>query len=187
MKNRNTNLGMRLIMGLCILGVVPATHAGSLEPSGPPGSTMKTLDQIPPTWDQILPAASRFQLVMGGAAVLDKETGLVWQKSPDSSGHITWYTASNRCDTSALGGRGGWRLPTIHELETLVDTTQQAPALPPGNPFSNVQVVSSYYWTTSAFPGSSTGEVYTVDFASGQASNTAPISGNGYAWCVRGG
>jgi len=35
------------------------------------------VDRIPPAWSQTLPAAQRFMLVMGGAAVLDKETGLV--------------------------------------------------------------------------------------------------------------
>ena len=49
-----------------------------------------TATRNPPTglstdlgWSQILPAATRFQLVMGGAAVLDRETGLVWEQSPE--------------------------------------------------------------------------------------------------------
>jgi hypothetical protein len=32
------------------------------------------------TWEQVLPVTERFVLVMGEQAVLDKETGLVWQK-----------------------------------------------------------------------------------------------------------
>lgn len=44
--------------------------------------TMKTLDQIPPTWSHTMPAAQRFEVVFDGEAVLDKETGLVWEQSP---------------------------------------------------------------------------------------------------------
>ena len=46
---------------------------------------MKSLDQIPPSWDQVLPAAERFKLVMGGVAVLDAKhsgAGLVPLDSP---------------------------------------------------------------------------------------------------------
>ena len=37
---------------------------------------------VPRAWSQKLPASARFQLVLDNAAVLDKETGLVWEKSP---------------------------------------------------------------------------------------------------------
>ena len=39
---------------------------------------LSELDLIPPSWSQILPAIDRFQLVMGNAAVLDRETGLAF-------------------------------------------------------------------------------------------------------------
>jgi quinol-cytochrome oxidoreductase complex cytochrome b subunit len=64
--------------------------AGDMEPSGVPGPTMKTLDEIPPSWHQILPASERFEVVMGGGAVLDKETGLVWAKDANIFGATTW-------------------------------------------------------------------------------------------------
>ena len=71
-----------LIMSVGYAGIA---LSGNLEPTAPPGSTMKTLDEIPPAWSQKLSAAQRFVLVLDGEAVLDKETGLVWEKSPDTT------------------------------------------------------------------------------------------------------
>ena len=41
-----------------------------------------------PSWDQTLPAAQRFIVLanMNQEAVLDRETGLVWQRTPGSAG-----------------------------------------------------------------------------------------------------
>lgn len=44
-----------------------------------PDGTRQTTAASPP-WCQILPAAQRFVLVMNDDAVLDRETGLVWQR-----------------------------------------------------------------------------------------------------------
>ena len=40
-----------------------------------------------PSWDQQIPAPQRFIVLSnwGNAAVLDRETGLVWQRSPDKT------------------------------------------------------------------------------------------------------
>jgi len=60
---------LRWVVALSLLvpGVALAqAPPNKLEPPGPPGPTMNTLDEIPPTWSQILPAAQRFQLVLGG-------------------------------------------------------------------------------------------------------------------------
>ena len=46
-----------------------------------PDGTVQTTAAAP-TWHQILPAAQRFVMVMNNQAVLDRETGLVWEKSP---------------------------------------------------------------------------------------------------------
>lgn len=59
--------------------------------------------------------------------VLDKITGLVWQRDVDA-GDFTWVDAKAHCSTLALAG-GGWRLPTRIELVSLVDYTMTQPAI----------------------------------------------------------
>jgi len=170
--------------------------AGELEPPGPPiTGTMKTLDQIPPTWSQILLAndgvdscsSSRFEClmgVMGDDAVLDKETGLVWAKNANlTPSGKDWKHAIIHCRNLALGGRKGWRLPTVEELASLVDPSQSNPALPSGHPFYNVQ---SYYWSSTTYEWDS-GYAWFVDMSSGITNETQKTWASYYVWPVRGG
>ena len=172
--------------------------AGSLNPSAPPGPTMKTLDQAPakdeviPPWSQTLPAndtgdpcnSARFKCVMGGAAVLDRETGLVWEQSPDTTGR-NWYSALAYCYKKSLGNRKGWRLPTVEELTSLIDPTQIDLALPSGHPFSsNVDV--PYHWSATTYAGD-TAQAWLVSISSGLVVDPYTKVGGGRAWCVRGG
>lgn len=106
--------------------------AGDLEPSAPPGPTMKTLDEIPPTWSQKFATANeRFELVLDGQGVLDKETGLVWARDATTVAG-SWHHAFVYCRSIAISDRKGWRLPSIEELASLLDMTQIFPALTSG-------------------------------------------------------
>ena len=110
------------------------------------------LSDLVPPWDQALPVAERFVLVLGGEAVLDKETGLVWQQSPETR-QRTWSEAIGRCANRDTGGRHGWRLPSLSELGSLVDRSELpfGPTIPVGHPFSNIR--RAQYWSaTNGFP-----------------------------------
>ncbi len=48
----------------------------------------------------------------------DSDSGLEWQQQP-TSGTITWNDAKLHCQDLTLDG-GGWRLPTIDELRSLI-------------------------------------------------------------------
>ena len=48
----------------------------------------------------------------------DSISGLTWQVTP-SGNYMSWNAAKSYCDSSTLAG-GGWRLPTISELRTLI-------------------------------------------------------------------
>ena len=176
---------MRIISAAFIAAALLAggtAFAGSLEPGGAPAPTMKTLDQIPPTWSQLLPGAQRFELVLGGEAVLDKETGLVWDAKPQVT-PLLWQDAQLYCTTKELHFRKGWRLPAIEELASLVDTSfSGSPKLTSGHPFQNI---ISHYWSSSA---ADTDAVWTVDFSSGAVEEIPHLEiSPALTWCVRGG
>lgn len=92
-----------------------------------------------PSWDQTLPANTRFIVLsnMNSEAVLDRETGLVWERSPSQTTR-DWSASIEHCTNLNLGGRMGWRMPAISELFSLVDRSQSSPALPTGHPFLGV-------------------------------------------------
>ncbi len=190
-------------ISLGLLCTAALAQSGSLEP---PASAVDAFgDPVPttqpqPSWDQVLPAndgdattgcnSTRFKCVMptpanpGGEAVLDKETGLVWEQSPDTITH-TWRSARFPCKNGTTGGRRGWRLPSVHELASLVDPNNPTgnPDLPPGHPFSNVQ--ASNYWSATTDPDYPTFAWY-VGFSNGSASPSLEVI-TGFVWCVRGG
>ena len=148
----------------------------------PDGSLQTTAATGP--WSRNLPAAERFKLAFGGVAVLDNETGLVWERWP-SLAVMTWSQATSHCNNRALGGRKGWHLPTSNQLSSLVDTTQSNPALPVGYDILFGNIKTSWYWsaTTSA---ANTTIAWGVHFFNGDVSNSDKGS-NRYVWCVRGG
>src|SRR5437867_5377720 len=96
------------------------TAIGNISTGGSAGGDHSGL---PPTWDKVLSAdnpadpcnSSRFKCVMGGEAVRDNETGLVWEKEPSPTLQL-WPNARGFCATKTVGGRKGWRLSSIEEL-----------------------------------------------------------------------
>jgi hypothetical protein len=201
-KDDSIRLAVLTFVAVAIAVFLPCLGlAGSLEPSVAPAPTMKTLDQIPPTWDQTLRAddglngnncnSSRFKCVLDGAGVLDKETGLVWEKLPTSVGDsVIWSSALSGCADLFKGGRLGWRLPALQELLSLVDPTQENPALPSGHPFSGVRTDAAYWTGTTAAnqDGSASSEAFVVDIYNGHSAMAYKVGTfASHVWCVRGG
>lgn len=139
-----------------------------------------------PSWDQQIPAATRFVVLSnwGGQAVLDRETGLVWDKTPGGT-EKTYNPAVNDCNLSRVGGRGGWRLPSIQELGSLIDGTQSFPNLPAGHPFG-VFTAFSKFWSGTTFDfGGYNAMVY--DLWYGYTLIAQKSASPFRVWCVRGG
>jgi hypothetical protein len=165
--------------------------AGPLDPPFPPGSTMKTLDEIPGSWSRELSAVGacdspRFDCVLAtDAAVLDRTTGLVWERSPNNASTFDIFTADAHCAEKIVAGVKGWRLASIEELASLVAVGSSNPALPTGHPF--LTVLNENYWSSSVALGPLNNDNHRfVSFATGlvfAALRTSAMR----VWCVRGG
>lgn len=139
------------------------------------------------SWDRVIPdGAKRFKVLahMNGEAVLDKETGLVWQRSPSPTSTFDWGNSAALCIGTVIGGRRGWRLPSAWELMTLKDPAAANPALPPNHPFEDV-VTDTIYWTATA-SASNPESALALGFSNGgQGIITTSRTNSGLRWCVR--
>ncbi len=80
------------------------------------------LDQYPNGAFAVL-AKRHLTDAMAAIAWKDPATGLIWTKK-DSGRDMNWRQASNYCQNLNLGGILGWRLPTIDQLASIYDPTQ---------------------------------------------------------------
>jgi len=109
------------------------------------------------------PDPAWFELV-GDGTVKDAQTGLLWQQGSASPGH-GWGAAKAYCQDLVLGDgqKSDWRLPTVAELQTLIDFTAPSPvivsALVP-------TTVGDSYWT--AVPTTTSGQAWNIAFNHGQ-------------------
>jgi hypothetical protein len=162
--------------------------SGSLDPSNPGEPNTKNLEEVPRTSSQEDPARERFELVLEGTAVRDKETGVVWEQSPDPTTR-TWENAVKHCESLELAGRKQWRLPTIDELASLVDASVLgSPKLPSGHPFdTNCRlggcVQSSFYWSGTPCADNAA-HAWLACFCNGSVTRSDKSYDN-HVWCAQ--
>lgn len=141
-----------------------------------------------PAWDQQFKSpANRFVVLANwnSEAVLDKETGLVWELTPVTD-TFTWAAAAQQCRQHLVGNRRGWRLSSYEELTSLLDATQSNPALPAGHPFQGIGGADSFWTVTQS--ESDANFAYDVQIANATTWITAAKDNfNLRIWCVRGG
>ncbi len=95
--------------------------------------------------------------------VFDNETKLTWQQSMTGGSNLTLANATTNCSNLSLSG-GSWRLPTIKELQTIIDYSQA------GGPTAMLDSL--------AFPSAPTSYEWAI------TPDANSPGGGGYAWVV---
>ncbi|MBI4605366.1 MAG: DUF1566 domain-containing protein [Planctomycetes bacterium] len=138
------------------------------------------------------PPEGRF-LDQGDGTVTDACTGLLWRKdtsdvngdgqvSPDwirGGDTVPWCEALAYCEEMSFAGHDDWRLPTIRELESIVDYGRSRPAADP-----IFDTLPKSYWSSTTVVGYPE-SAWLVHFEEGVANITVkgPV---GYVRAVRG-
>lgn len=173
-------------MRQAVIGVIYAVSLLALVErafAAPPNKNGNAAGTTTQNWDTVLPGDQRFTVLpaFNNEAVRDNETGLVWERTATT--RTTWAVARVVCLGRIVGGRKSWRLPSVHELASLIDATQSIPALPIGHPF-NVDLSSSYWSATLS--ADNPVAAWHVQPSNGLVSNFDRTSDAFSVWCVRG-
>jgi hypothetical protein len=89
-------------------------------------------------------------------------TGLIWQRGTGPATY-TQIQARDYCAALTLASCADWRLPTLVELESIVDTGHSVPAV---NPNAFPSTTPGEYWTSTPV-ALNAGNVWSVSLSSG--------------------
>jgi hypothetical protein len=106
----------------------------------------------------------RYEIDANQGTVTDRLTGLVWQREVHT---YAWQDAKRYCANQSPA-EAGWRLPSMKELQTIVDESQSNPAID-NRAFPDTP--PAWFWSSSAAAGSSN-RAWSVDFHSGHTSES---------------
>lgn len=113
--------------------------------------------------------------------VMDTTTKLTWQRAVRDTKY-NWQGAKDYCKALPLSG-GGWRLPMLRELESIVDFSQLGPCT---DTTAFPKTPTAYFWSTTVYKSPYKSEFYAwvVGFYYGY-SNFVDISETYRVRCVR--
>jgi hypothetical protein len=86
-------------------------------------------------------------------SVTDTQTNLMWIKNGwrlEFISALPWFEAMDKVKNFKHGNFSDWRLPTVEEWNSLIDTNHQNPALIEPNPFENI-ISHMPYWSKTEF------------------------------------
>jgi hypothetical protein len=145
------------------------------------------------SWGLTIATTARFVILanLNNDAVLDRETGLVWSRQYVSAEKLELVNLA--CKNLRIGNRGGWRLPTVAELTSLLDYSSPAispaPGLPVGHPFLlglTGQPLDDHFWTGEPALGYPEDYYYIVHMREGVALGANARNNKFRSLCVRG-
>ena len=120
--------------------------------------------------------------VLTAFSVTDTATGLIWERAPAATKYNP-AQAANYCAYLVTPDSDAWRLPSMKEIQTLVDESRASPAIDltafPG-------AHSDWVWTGTFMAGTST--TWAVDFVRGEvpvATTAGSLPSTAYVRCVR--
>lgn len=141
---------MLALLVLVIAVGCDSTNSGSPGGGGPNsggsggagGAGSGGVDRERVLWEPGAPA-----FTVEGDTVADARSGLVWERNTSSSS-LAYAAAVSRCDDLVLGGQDDWRLPTLAELNSIVDPTVVDPAI---DEAAFPETPSVRFWTDTQF------------------------------------
>jgi hypothetical protein len=134
--------------------------------------------------------AGRYTISADGT-VYDTATTLTWQRTANLTG-ITWASAGPYCAGLTVPAGGGWRLPTVKELTTLLDYSRPGspfidPVAFPGVPAQSTSTARNGFWSSTSLVGTSVGltEGAWLVYFDTAGTQPNPLNVGGAVRCVR--
>jgi hypothetical protein len=129
--------------------------------------------------------------IPGDGTVHDTATKLIWQQDANLKG-LAWANAGPYCAGLTSPAGGGWRLPTVNELASLLDYSRPGSPFIDPVPFPGVPAQSSTnarnaFWSSTSLVGTSVGltqGAWLVYFESA-ITQPNPLNVGGAVRCVR--
>lgn len=161
-----------------------AKAGGACPVTGDAAAIEQRIDATQAGVAQLIAGEGRFR-DNGDGTVTDANTGLTWEKKGDNGGlHDkenvygfptetgTWISAVNAEGGTGFAGHSDWRMPTLQELQSIVDYGRSNFAI---DPVFGLLSEASFYWSSTYRVGHF--DVWVVDFSDGRLTAVTPGSG----------
>jgi hypothetical protein len=129
--------------------------------------------------------------IPGDGTVYDTATTLTWQQAANTT-RMTWASAGPYCAGLTGPAGGGWRLPTVKELTTLLDYSRPGspfidPVAFPGVPAQGSPGAANAFWSATSLVGMSAGlsEGAWLVYFDSAITQPNPLAVGGAVRCVR--